>query len=60
MHEYGPFENQEAREKRMAENVEAEMAHYEAGLFVLGTAHLHSAFGKLRCLGFKVTAFYWL
>lgn len=60
MHEHGPFENQEAREKRMAKNVEAQMEKYETGLFILGTAHLHSVFAKLRSLGFKVVAFSWL
>jgi hypothetical protein len=60
MEEYGPFENQQNRECRMAENVRAEMERYETGLFVLGRAHLHSVFGKLRCLGFKVVAFSWL
>jgi hypothetical protein len=60
MNEYGPFENQEARENRMAKNVQSEMENYEAGLFILGLAHLHSVFGKLRSLGFKVTAFSWL
>lgn len=60
MDEYGPFENQEAREDRMTKNVQAETENYESGLFVLGLAHLHSIFGKLRSLGFKVTAFSWL
>jgi len=60
MREYGPFENQETRENRMAKNVQAEMENYETGLFILGLAHLHSIFGKLRSLGFKVTAFSWL
>jgi hypothetical protein len=59
MYEYGPFENQENRERRMAENVSAEMEKYETGLFILGTAHLHSVFGKLQSLGFKVVAFSW-
>ena len=60
MDEYGPFENQEAREDWMAKNVQAEMENYESGLFILGLAQLHSVFGKLGSLGFKVTAFSWL
>jgi hypothetical protein len=60
MDEYGPFDNQEARENRMAQNIEVEMENYETGLFIVGLAHLHSIFGKLRPLGFKVTAFSWL
>jgi hypothetical protein len=60
MCEYGPFERQENRERRMAENVQAEMENYESGLFILGLAHLHSVFGKLHSLGFKITAFSWL
>jgi len=60
MDEYGPFENQETRENRMAMNVQAEMENYESGLFILGLAHLHSVFGKLQSLEFKVTAFSWL
>jgi hypothetical protein len=58
--EYGPFENQEAREDRMAKNVQSAMEKYQTGLFLLGLAHLHSMIGKLRALGFKVTAFSWL
>jgi len=58
--EYGPFDNQENRERRMAENVQAAMEKHETGLFILGTAHLHSVFGKLHSLGFKVAAFSWL
>lgn len=60
MNEYGPFENQEAREVRMAANVQAEMANHTSGLLILGTAHLHSVLSKLRSLGFNVAAFYWL
>jgi hypothetical protein len=59
MNEYGPFENQENRERQMAENVRGEMEKYETGLFVLGTAHLHSMFSKLHSLGFKVVALSW-
>jgi hypothetical protein len=59
MNEYGPYENQENREYRMAENVRAEMERCETGLFVLGTAHLHSLFGKLQSPDFKVVAFSW-
>ena len=59
MCEYGPFEKQENRERRMAENVLAEMEKYETCLFVLGTAHLHSMFGRLQSLGFKVLALSW-
>jgi len=58
--EYGPFENQEAREDGMAKNVQSAMEKYQTGLFLLGLAHLHSMIGKLRALGFKVTAFSWL
>ena len=57
MYEYGPFENQEARESRMATNIRAEMASHEIGLFVCGLAHLHSLFSKLRALEFEVLGF---
>jgi hypothetical protein len=57
MYEYGPFENQEARENRMAMNVQTEMENYDTGLFVLGLGHTHSVFGKLLSLGFKITCF---
>jgi hypothetical protein len=57
--EYGPFENQEARENRMVKNVQAEMENYETGLFILGVAHLHSLFAKLKALDFKVTGYSW-
>ena len=60
MHVYGPFDEQENRESLMAENVRAEMEKCETGLFVLGTAHLHSMFGKLQRLDFAVRAFCWL
>ena len=60
MDEYGPFEKQEAREDQMAKNVQMEMKNYETGLFILGLAHLHSIFSKLRVLGFSVTAYAWL
>lgn len=58
--EYGPFENQEARENRMVKNIHAEMENYETGLFILGLAHLHSVFGKLKSSGFTVTGYSWL
>lgn len=57
MIEYGPFRKQENRERRMAKNVRAEMEKYETVLLVLGTAHLHSMFGKLLSRDFKVWAF---
>jgi len=60
MDQYGPYENQESRELRMAANVDAEMKSYEAGLFILGLAHMHSIFGKLRSLEFNVTGYSWL
>lgn len=60
MDEYGPFQNQEAREDQMTKNVQAEMKSYDAGLFIVGLAHLHSVFSKLRALGFSVTAYSWL
>jgi hypothetical protein len=60
MREYGPFEKEETRENRMAMNVQAEMENYETGPLILGLAHLHSVFGKVQSLGFKVTAFSWL
>jgi hypothetical protein len=58
--EYGPFENQEKRENWMVNKVEAEMADYASGLFVIGVAHMHSLFAKLRAAGFDVTAYTWL
>ena len=60
MDKYGPFEKQEAREIQMAKNVQSEMEGHKTGLFVLGLAHLHSMFGRLRSLGFEVEAFSWI
>jgi hypothetical protein len=57
--EYGPFENQEARETWMAGKIQLAMETYEVGLLIFGVAHLHSLFAKLRSLGFKVTAYSW-
>jgi hypothetical protein len=60
MDEYGPFENQDAREDQMAKNIQAEMENFETGLFIVGLAHLHSMFSRLRALGFSVTTYVWL
>jgi hypothetical protein len=60
MCEYGPFENQDAREKRMVQNVRAEMQNYESGMLVLGLAHMHSIFEKLQSSGFKVYGYSYL
>ena len=60
MSEYGPFERQENRERRMAQNVQTEMLSCEAGLFVVGLAHLHSMGMKLRAAGFDVVGYSWL
>jgi hypothetical protein len=54
MDEYGPIENQEARQELIAKNVGAQMENYETCLLVLGLAHLHSLFVKLQSMGFKV------
>jgi hypothetical protein len=59
MDEYGPPENQEARENQMVTRVQAEMEKYESGLFIVGLGHMHSLFGKLQRVGFKVT-FSWM
>lgn len=58
--EYGPYEQQENREKRMVENIMTKMSKHEVGLFIFGIAHLHSLFGKLQSAGFTVTAYHWL
>lgn len=58
--EYGPFEAQEAREGQMVKNIQEAMASYTGGLFIVGLAHLHSLFGKLRSGGFGVTGYHWL
>jgi len=60
MREYGPFENQEARERQMVQNVVAEMENYENGILILGNNHMHSMFGKLRDAGFDVYGFSYL
>lgn len=60
MDEYGPFANQEAREDRIAKNVQVEMESYESGIFILGIGHMHSLFGKSLSLGLKVTGYSWL
>jgi hypothetical protein len=59
IYEYGPFENQEAREKCIVKNIQAAMESHEAGLLVVGLAHTHSLFGKLQSAGLKVTAYTW-
>jgi hypothetical protein len=58
--EYGPFESQEAREDWMVKEAKVEMANYEAGVLILGVAHLHSLFAKLQAAGFNVTGYSWL
>jgi hypothetical protein len=60
MTEYGPFRGQENRENRMVDNICSAMEDYESGLFVVGIAHLHSFFGKLRTRGFEVVGYSWL
>jgi hypothetical protein len=60
MHEYGPFEKQDAREKQMVQNVRTEMTNYESGILVLGLAHMHSIFEKLQSSGFQVYGFSYL
>jgi len=60
MYAYGPFDNQEARENRMTENIIAAMKHYGTGLLVIGLAHLHSLTAKLNSAGFSVNSFQWL
>jgi hypothetical protein len=57
MYEYGPFENQDARERQMVQNVRTEMTNYESGILVLGLAHMHSIFEKLQSSGFQVYGF---
>jgi len=59
MQEYGPYPQQENREEQMAENVCSAMREFESGLFLMGLAHLHSLFGKLRARNFAVTAYIW-
>lgn len=60
MCEYGPFENQGAREKQMVQNVRTEMTNYESGILVLGLAHMYSVFEKLQSSGFQVYGFSYL
>jgi hypothetical protein len=59
LNEYGSFESQEARENWMVKKVQVEMENYDTGLFIIGVAHLHSLFSKLRSLDFKVTGYSW-
>src|SRR5580704_276404 len=56
---YGPFINQEARERQMAKNIQAQMQSSDGGIFILGLAHLYSMYGKLRDLGFDVIGLSW-
>jgi hypothetical protein len=44
----------------MAKNIQAKMQSYDCGTFILGLAHLHSMYGKLRDVGFDVTGLSWL
>jgi hypothetical protein len=60
MSEYGPYDARENREKQMTQNVRTRMAAYKSGVLILGVAHLHSMFSKLRALGFSVIAYCWL
>lgn len=57
--EYGPFQRQENRENRLVQNIQTEMANCSVGLFIVGVAHLHSLFGKLRSAGFDVIGYHW-
>ncbi len=55
--EYGPFEAQENREKWMMNKVRTEMRPYQAGLFIVGVAHMHSLFAKLLASDLKVVGY---
>jgi len=57
--EYGPFEKQENREVQMLQNIEAAMANVDCGILILGVAHLHSMFTKLKDATFEVVAYHW-
>jgi hypothetical protein len=59
-HEYGPLQRQENREQRMVQNIVQAMKDHRIGIFVVGVAHLHSMFTKLRVADFNVAAYSWL
>ena len=58
--EYGPYRQQENRERQMVENICSEMEQHDSGLFVVGVAHLHSLFTKLKNRDFEVVGYAWM
>jgi hypothetical protein len=58
--EYGPLDAQERREQYMVSRITELMKPYDAGLFIVGLAHLHSTFCKLIQTGFEVSGYSWM
>jgi len=58
INQYGPIEVQSNREQFMLYKIREGMSGRKVGLFVCGTAHLHSMSEKLRSEGFVVQGFY--
>lgn len=60
LQEYGPLDVQELRESYMVDRIRVFMEPYNAGLFIVGLAHLHSILSKLRTVGFDVRGYSWI
>lgn len=59
LNRYGPLPVQIKRERNMVGEICKAMKEHEAGVFVVGMAHLHSMAEKLLGQGFDVEAFNW-
>jgi hypothetical protein len=60
LQEYGPLNAQELREDYMVERIKTFMEPYDAGLFIVGLAHLHSILLRLKAVGFEVRGYSWI
>lgn len=60
LQEYGPLDVHELREQYMVDRIKEAMVPYNAGLFIVGLAHLHSTLSKLKTAGFEVRGYSWM
>jgi hypothetical protein len=60
LREYAPLTAQELREHYMAQKIQSAMQPFEAGLLIIGLAHLHSMLVRLRTAGFAVRGYSWM
>jgi hypothetical protein len=60
LQEYGPLDVHELRERYMLDRIKGSMESFNAGLFIVGLAHLHSMLSKLKSAGFEVRGYSWM